>query len=145
MAYERHAWTGHAQLSAPAALQQFDVRRLLAKWLDDLADSQRDDGALPQLAPTGDYGYDEPDPAADGAYVLVAWELYRRTGDERVLERHYPGFAAYVDYLAGEADERIVAAIRAALAQAPDSRFLFDRLQRVYAQRLALTQRLVSA
>lgn len=33
-------------------------------------------------------------------------------------------------------------AIRAALAQAPDSRFLFDRLQRVYAQRLALTQRL---
>lgn len=38
-----------------------------------------------------------------------------------------------------------VAAIRAALAQAPDSRFLFDQLQRVYAQRLALTQRLVSA
>lgn len=38
-----------------------------------------------------------------------------------------------------------VATIRAALAQAPDSRFLFDRLQRVYAQRLALTQRLVSA
>ncbi|TDK21535.1 hypothetical protein E2F46_14980 [Luteimonas aestuarii] len=38
-----------------------------------------------------------------------------------------------------------VATIRAALAQAPDSRFLFDRLQRVYAQRLSLTQRLVSA
>ena len=37
------------------------------------------------------------------------------------------------------------AALRAAIAQAPDSRFLFDRLQRVYAQRLALTQRLVQA
>ena len=35
--------------------------------------------------------------------------------------------------------------LRAAIAQAPDSRFLFDRLQRVYAQRLALTRRLVQA
>lgn len=34
------------------------------------------------------------------------------------------------------------AVIRQALASSPDSRFLFDRLQRVYAQRLSLTQRL---
>lgn len=33
------------------------------------------------------------------------------------------------------------ATLHAALSQAPDSRFLFDRLQRVYAQRLAVTQR----
>lgn len=32
--------------------------------------------------------------------------------------------------------------IREALAQAPDSLFLFERLQRVYAQRLSLTQRI---
>jgi hypothetical protein len=32
--------------------------------------------------------------------------------------------------------------IRHALAQAPDSRFLFEKLQRVYAQRLSLTQRI---
>jgi Anti-sigma-K factor rskA. len=37
------------------------------------------------------------------------------------------------------------AEVRAALARSPDSLFLFDRLQRIYAQRLALTLRLAAA
>jgi hypothetical protein len=37
------------------------------------------------------------------------------------------------------------ATVRAALMQAPDSRFLLERLQRIYAQRLSLTQRLANA
>lgn len=35
-----------------------------------------------------------------------------------------------------------VAQVRSALAEDPQARFLFDRLQKLYAQRLALTQRL---
>ncbi len=108
MAYEKNAWTGDAQLSAPTALYQYDLQRFFSKWLDDLADSQRDDGALPLVAPTGDYGFGDPAPAWDAAYVLIGWELYRHTGDERILTRHYPGMRAYVEYLAEQADERIV-------------------------------------
>ena len=38
--------------------------------------------------------------------------------------------------------DRGVAEVRSALAQDPEARFLFERLQKLYAQRLALTQRL---
>lgn len=38
--------------------------------------------------------------------------------------------------------DRSAAEVRSALAQNPDARFLLDRLQKLYAQRLALTQRL---
>lgn len=38
--------------------------------------------------------------------------------------------------------DRSAAQVRSALAEHPDSRFLLERLQKLYAQRLALTQRL---
>lgn len=38
--------------------------------------------------------------------------------------------------------DRSAALVRSALTQDPDARFLLDRLQKLYAQRLALTQRL---
>lgn len=38
--------------------------------------------------------------------------------------------------------DRSAALVRSALAQDPEARFLLDRLQKLYAQRLALTQRL---
>lgn len=38
--------------------------------------------------------------------------------------------------------DRSAAVVRSALAQDPDARFLLERLQKLYAQRLALTQRL---
>jgi alpha-L-rhamnosidase len=108
MAYDRHPWTGPVQLSASTALHQFGLERFLGKWLDDLADAQRADGALPRLAPATDEAFDAPSPAWDGAYLLVAWDLYQHTGDERVLSRHYEGFTAYLDYLAEHADGGLI-------------------------------------
>lgn len=99
LAYERVPALADAQLSSPAALYQFDLARLLDKWLGDVADAQRDDGSLPTAAPASGTDDGEPAPSAGGAYLLLAWERYRHTGDERALERHYEGFRAYVDHL----------------------------------------------
>ena len=101
--YEKSGWTGDVQLSAPSWLQNFDMTRFFEKWLDDFRDSQSADGQIPTVVPTsgwsgyvtGTFGLS---PEWTATYPIVAWELYVRTGDRRVLERHYDPLARYVDW-----------------------------------------------
>ncbi|MCU4975481.1 glycoside hydrolase family 78 protein [Halobacteria archaeon AArc-m2/3/4] len=116
-AYEKHGWTGDAQVTAETALYNFDMHPLYRKWLRDVADAQLDTGELPPFVPTSDWGYrdDEheasirgPNPAWDCAYVLVPWWTYQFTGDTDLLAEHYDGMTALLRYLARHADEGII-------------------------------------
>jgi len=112
--FEKNGWTGDAQLTTEAALYNFDMARFYEKWLDDIADAQRGDGALPRIVPTTGWGYPDPEenrnptPAWDGAYVLIPWWLYRYCGDRRALECHYDGMCAYVEYLGTIAEDHVL-------------------------------------
>lgn len=111
--YEKNGWTGDAQLTAETALYNFEMRSFYRKWLDDVADAQRDTGEVPPIVPTSDWGYADgshdasirsPNPAWDAAYVLVPWWVYRHCGDRALLADHYDGMAALVRYLGTHAD-----------------------------------------
>ncbi|MVA77669.1 Bacterial alpha-L-rhamnosidase [Auraticoccus sp. F435] len=64
--YEKNGWTGDAHVAARAMMSQFDLSRLLAKWLDDMADSQRADGLIPVVVPSPGWGYQELAPHRSG-------------------------------------------------------------------------------
>jgi alpha-L-rhamnosidase len=107
---EKNGWTGDAHLAAETGLYNFDMAASYAKWLQDIQDEQRDDGALPGIVPTAGWGYAWGNgPAWDSAYLLIAWRLYEFCGDIRVLERHYENFKRYLDYVASRSDGRIPA------------------------------------
>jgi alpha-L-rhamnosidase len=55
---ERLGWTGDAQMFVGTAAFHYDVRDFFRKWLQDLRDGQRADGAYPDVAPDvlGKYG-----------------------------------------------------------------------------------------
>jgi hypothetical protein len=100
-----------------------------------------------QLRPDGPAGAAPSAPAADteaGALLVAQADAMAREYEAALREVEAARGLDATPAVLAELDDS-VALIRAALAQAPDSRFLFDRLQRVYAQRLSLTQRLVSA
>jgi len=95
--YEKNGWTGDAHLTAAMALRNFGVHSVYARWLDDIAAAQTDEGLVPLIIPCPGWGRDHS-PEWGIAYPLVAWEIFRHTGDRRILERHLPGIRRYVDY-----------------------------------------------
>ena len=48
---ERKGWMGDAALSAEEALYNYDMGALYSKWLEEMVDDQRPDGAVPDIVP----------------------------------------------------------------------------------------------
>ena len=94
---ERMGWTADTQVFAPTALFNTDAAPFLSKWLTDLDDAQRDDGAYPDVAPnTRGLTYGVPGWADAG--TVVPWTLYQMDADTRVLERHIDSMIRWVEW-----------------------------------------------
>lgn len=99
---ERLGWTGDAQVFVRTATCNMDVAGFFTKWLIDLTDDQRADGAFPDLAPfvVCDYGT-----AAWGdAGIICPWTIYQAYGDTRVLKKHYGSMVKWVEYCRKHSD-----------------------------------------
>jgi alpha-L-rhamnosidase len=106
---EKNAWTGDAQLAVQMGLEHFGAEAAYSRWLNDLQDAQRDDGKLPNIAPTGGWGYNHLDGLAwESAYVLIPWEMYRQSGDTRVLTQRYDSMKRWIDWYTGIAKNYII-------------------------------------
>lgn len=93
---ERLGWTGDIQVFARTAAFNMNVAGFLSKWLVDLMDAQRGDGAFTDFAPSprGDAG----NPAWGDAGVTVPWDLYQLYGDRRILERCYTSMQRWIEF-----------------------------------------------
>lgn len=84
--------------------------------------------------------------AADAGSTLFLLEAQALTREyEGALRELAPTAPPAAEHEALRQLDASAADVRQALAQDPDARFLLQRLQRVYAQRLSLTQRLARA
>lgn len=88
-----------------------DLRRVLDKWLRDIADSQFDDGSLPSVAPVpNSRGFTRwgDSPAWTGVFGCLMrryWECY---GDLSVAHEHYPALRRHLDHLLTVGDDGLV-------------------------------------
>lgn len=104
---ERHGWLGDALLAAPAALLNFEATRFYEKYLQDIVDTQNEDGSITDVAPK--FWMDKPaDPAWGSAFISLAWYLYWYEGDIQVLHRWYPHMCRYIDFLLSQSTDGIV-------------------------------------
>lgn len=96
---EKNGWTGDAVISAGYAVCQFDMAEAYRKWLADIVDSQRRNGQLPGIAPTGGWGHNwGSGPAWDCALFVLPYELYLETGDSSCMKLVYEAAQRYLDY-----------------------------------------------
>lgn len=103
---ERMGWMNDLTVRAEEAIYNFDVSRFFAKFVNDVADAQADDGTITDTAPRR-WGRRPADPVST-SYLLLSWLPYQHYGDLRTIEEHYSGFAAWVHYLESRTKNGIV-------------------------------------
>ena len=100
---ERLGWMGDAQIFARTATYNMDVSRFFTKWLVDVDDAQRPDGAFTDVSPFVAAGAGTA--AWGDAGVICPWVIYQVYGDTRVLEQHYEAGAKWIAYLQAHSNE----------------------------------------
>lgn len=104
---ERLGWTGDAQVYVNTACYNNDVQAFFTKWLVDLADSQREDGQFPKVAPIK-VGGPDGGPAWADAGVICPWTIYKMYDDRQLLERHYPGMKKFIAFCKNRSTEELL-------------------------------------
>ncbi len=97
---EKNGWTGDGHFAIETGLYNYDGITVYEKWLADHRDEQRPNGVLPDIIPTGGWGYG----TANGTdwtstIAIIPWEIYQFYGDSKLLSDSYGSIKKYVDYV----------------------------------------------
>ena len=99
---ERHGWTGDAQIFCNTASYLFNFAPFARKYVHDMLDGQRKNGKFRQITPKGgvDFYMDFMDGSAgwSDAGVLIPYRIYKRYGDQKILENSYAAMKKYADF-----------------------------------------------
>ena len=98
---ERLGWTGDAQMFVKSATYLGDIRKFFKKWLIDLNDSQREDGAYPEVAPyMGMFIFGVA--AWSDAGIICPYTLWKQYGDLSFVRDNWSQMKKYMEYLVSE-------------------------------------------
>ncbi len=95
---ERLGYLGDRSIVAKSESFIFNNQLFYEKWLDDIADSQRDNGSIPQNAPAY-WEYYVDDVTWPSAYFTIADMLYEQYGNSSVIEKHFPNMSKWWYYM----------------------------------------------
>ncbi len=97
---EKNGWTGDGHFAIETALYNFDGITIYEKWLADHRDEQQPNGVLPDIIPTGGWGYGTGNGLDwTSTIAIIPWEIYRFYGDSKLLADSYENIKRYVDYV----------------------------------------------
>lgn len=97
---EKNGWTGDGHFAIETGLFNFDGITIYEKWLADHRDEQQPNGVLPDIIPTGGWGYG----SANGTdwtstIAIIPWNIYLFYGDDKLLRDSYSSIRRYVNYI----------------------------------------------
>lgn len=104
---ERMGWLNDMAARSEEAIYNFELARLLSKWVADIHDEQDPaTGAITDTAPFR-WGRRPADPVSV-CYLLIPWLLYTHYGDTHTMDGHYEGMKAWVDFLTSCSQDQII-------------------------------------
>ena len=97
---EKNGWTGDGHFAIETALYNYDGITVYEKWLADHRDEQQPNGVLPDIIPTGGWGYGT-DNGLDwtSTIAIIPWNIYLFYGDSKLLADCYENIKRYIDYV----------------------------------------------
>lgn len=112
---EKLGWLEQYHLNGPSLRYNFDLPTLFRKGMNDMADSQLENGFVPNIAP--EFFIASTDKLTDGfrnspewgsAIVIVPWQQYLFAGDISLLSDYYDQMKRYVAFLTSTAQDNII-------------------------------------
>lgn len=111
---EKLGWLEQVHLIGPSIMYNLQVQNLYAKIEQDMADSQRENGLIPDICPeyVTEFGrwhegfVDSPEWGS--ACILGPWYAYKRYGDLEMLRRFYSVMKRYIDYLSSRTHHQVL-------------------------------------
>ena len=98
---ERQGWLGDRAMGSKGESFIFNNGNLYSKWMQDIEDAQRNDGALPDVAPSYWPIYSD-NVTWPGAYLIISNMLYDQYANIEPIRKHYDSFRKWVMYMKGK-------------------------------------------
>ncbi|MGL4630518.1 MAG: family 78 glycoside hydrolase catalytic domain [Leadbetterella sp.] len=107
---EKLGWLEEAYLMGNSLRYNFDLATLYPKIVQDIKDSQLENGMIPDIAPEYVYfgGGFRDSPEWGSAGIIIPYEMYQWYGDKAVLKNNYEVMKKYLDYLTSKSTNHIV-------------------------------------
>ncbi|PIB94605.1 alpha-L-rhamnosidase [Caulobacter sp. FWC2] len=97
---ERLGWMGDAHVFWDAACFNMDTAAFTRKFMRDVRDGQRADGAFPDIAPDTDRAHFTQPGSSPGwadTGVFLPWTSWRRYGDTAVIDEHWEAMERFLE------------------------------------------------
>jgi alpha-L-rhamnosidase len=112
---EKLGWLEQYHLNGPSLRYNFDLVSLFRKGMNDMSDSQLENGFVPNIAPEYFIAGEENltngfrnSPEWGSSFIIVPWQQYLFSGDISLLSRYYDRMKRYVAFLASTANDNII-------------------------------------
>lgn len=103
---EKNGWTGDAALSAEQHLIYFNCARSMKEWLRNIFKAQNEEGAIPGIVPTYQWGFAWGNgPAWDMVMFELPYRIYQYTGDTEIIREGREHLLRYLRYMETKRDE----------------------------------------
>jgi alpha-L-rhamnosidase len=95
---ERQGWLGDRGEECKGEMYVYDVAALYSKWLQDMDDSQKDSGSVPDVCPAHWPIYSD-NVTWPSSTVMIPGSLRRHYADEAIISRHYASAKKWMEYM----------------------------------------------
>ena len=103
---ERMGWLNDLTVRIEEAVYNFNLHRFYAKFIEDVADTQNENGEITDTAPYKVGG--KPADPVSASFLLLAYKSYEYYGNTEIITQNYPKMKAWVDYIATRTKNGIV-------------------------------------
>ncbi len=97
---ERHGWLGDRSEESRGETFLFDNSNLYAKWLRDIADAQKPDGSVPDIAPAYWPIYSD-NVVWPSSSIIIPEMLRQQFDDTRIIASHYASLKLWMNFMSG--------------------------------------------
>lgn len=102
---ERLPWLGDGHATCEMSIYNFDMEKLYANWLNDMAVGKTKQNTVQFIAPSV---LDDTTIDWNIAFPIILWQCYCRYGDRKLLEDNYDCLKGHIDYYIGISSDGLI-------------------------------------